>query len=377
MSRATGDVLVLGGYGSVGRVICQELAEVRPGRVIAAGRSRSAADSFARESRGRIRPGTLNLASADLFQALPDGAALVVNCVERRNAELARACFERGIHLIDISATPDIIRQLEALDELAAQRGATGLLSVGTAPGLTNLLAREVRDHLGALSSLNLSILIGLGEAHGPGAVRWMLDSTGRAFTRGEGNEPAKQLSGQGWLSGRGWRMVPFPAPIGSRRSLRFGFSDQVTVCRTLGAESASTWLCLDEGLTGRLATRLLNLLAWSPVHHWRGGRWISDLLVRGGRHGLFGSDRFAVQAEATNHAGETMRATLIGRGEARATGVIAAETALALLNASGAPGVFHLEERFSLETFAQRFERESIEYLCESSHAKSIGSDR
>lgn len=40
---SNGKILVIGGYGNVGKVICKTLADRFPGRVIAAGRNLSAA----------------------------------------------------------------------------------------------------------------------------------------------------------------------------------------------------------------------------------------------------------------------------------------------------------------------------------------------
>jgi saccharopine dehydrogenase (NAD+, L-lysine-forming) len=44
--------------------------------------------------------------------------------------------------------------------------------SVGLAPGLTNLLAKYCLEWLGTVDALEIGILLGLGEAHGPAAIR-------------------------------------------------------------------------------------------------------------------------------------------------------------------------------------------------------------
>ena len=45
--------LVIGGYGVVGRVVCEYLGAKFPGRVVAAGRNMHAASAFASSSSGR------------------------------------------------------------------------------------------------------------------------------------------------------------------------------------------------------------------------------------------------------------------------------------------------------------------------------------
>jgi hypothetical protein len=57
-----------------------------------------------------------------------------------------------------------------------------------------------------------------------------------------------------------------------------------------------------------------------------------------------FGSDRFVVQAAAGDERGRRVAVTATGRGECRATGIVAAEVALRLHEGAAAPGVRHLD---------------------------------
>src|SRR5262249_59047265 len=54
------------------------------------------------------------------------------------------------------------------------------LLSVGLAPGLTNLLAAAV--HAAAPGPLDLAVVLGAGERHGAAAVAWSYGLLGRRF---------------------------------------------------------------------------------------------------------------------------------------------------------------------------------------------------
>jgi pimeloyl-ACP methyl ester carboxylesterase len=55
-------IVVVGGYGAVGRTVCAELAGRFPGRVFAAGRNLAKADAFSREMGDRMLPLGLELA---------------------------------------------------------------------------------------------------------------------------------------------------------------------------------------------------------------------------------------------------------------------------------------------------------------------------
>lgn len=116
--------------------------------------------------------------------------------------------------------------------------------------------------------------------------------------------------------------------PLGRRTAFRFDFSDQHTLPATLGIDAVHTWLCFDS----RLATRLLWLLSVSRVSFllplWRA----SGLLATLSGWLPLGSARFAVQVDATAIAGTTSHFAIIGDGEARRTGPVAAYVARHLL---------------------------------------------
>ncbi|GAA4954590.1 hypothetical protein GCM10023224_44980 [Streptomonospora halophila] len=241
-----------------------------------------------------------------------DGADAVVMCTEQDGGRVARACLERGMGYVDVSASAPRLRAVAALDGLARRRGATAVLSVGLAPGVTNLLARSATDAGGA-GPIRMGVLVGAGEHHGPGALDWILDSM-------------EQAGGPSRLR--------FPPPYGVRTAYRFPFSDQYTLPETLGAPAAETALCLDTRvLTPLLAT------ARRPV----AARLLRRPRVRAAvRRALLrvhaGGDGFAVTA-----ARGPVTAWFSGRSQSRASGVAAALAAGRLPGL--APGVHHIEQ--------------------------------
>ena len=301
-------VLILGGYGAVGRQAAAALVAHVPGaEVVVAGRNPGSAKPVPAATMVRV---DVSDASA-LTGALRD-VDVVLMCAERENAKVARACLERGVHYLDVSATHQVLAELEKLDDLARRNGATAALSVGLAPGVTNLLARHCVER-SATREVRIGVLLGSGEQHGVAAVGWTLDGLGR-------------LDGT-WTA-------PFPAPYGPRTVHRFPFSDQYTLPATLGIETASTGLCLDS----RLVTAMLGAARRPAI-----GRLLRHARVRGIVLAAMtrihvGSDGFAVSVTSG-----TVRATLSGRMESRATGL----TAALLIRDLPAlpPGVAHIEQ--------------------------------
>ncbi|MDX6763706.1 saccharopine dehydrogenase NADP-binding domain-containing protein [Streptomyces sp. F8] len=215
-------IVVVGGYGAVGATVAATLEGWFPGRVVVAGRD---------EARARLLGGVrADVADPDGFrrtlEELGDVAAVVL-CVEPPDTGVARVCLERGVHLVDIGATRRLLDGVADLHDLAAGAGATAVLSVGVAPGLTNLLARRVHEAVGGAERIDLTVLLGAGERHGADAVRWTVEGLAG---------PVAEAPLRTTLPGHGRRTAhPFP------------FSDQHTLPRTLGVEQVTTRLCLDS----------------------------------------------------------------------------------------------------------------------------------
>ncbi|MEV5824856.1 saccharopine dehydrogenase NADP-binding domain-containing protein [Spirillospora sp. NPDC052242] len=302
-------VAVLGGYGAVGREVVAGLRGRVPeivvaGRDLAKARSvpgtiplridlREAFDTALREAFDTA----LREAAAGALDAILDADAVVM-CAERENVGVARACAERGVHYVDVSASREVLRGLEELDGVAAANGASVVVGVGVAPGVTNLLAHRFA---GTGRPVDIGVLLGSGERHGPGAVAWTLDALG-----------ALRELDESWT-------MRFPPPFGTRRVHRFPFPDPSTP-----SGRVRTGLALDS----RAVTALLPRAA-----RFRDARWL-----RAAAHRVHvGGDGFAVAAASGGRV-----AAVSGRRQSRASGLVAA---LAVRRLAGAPrGVRHLE---------------------------------
>lgn len=238
-SRPGDRVLVVGGAGQVGRTIVAALAPLLPGRVVVAGRSLERARAAADAAGHGVTALQFDVADPALA-ADPPPAAAVVMCIDDRSPQLVAAWLARGVHYVDVTATAARIAELEPLDDVARDGGATALLSVGVAPGLTNLLAAHVATGFDAPPEVELLVQLGLGDAHGPAAVAWTLDAMA---------DPAAL---------REARSFALPGRRRPLRAYRFPFPEQDVLPRTLGVAAASSWFALDPAP----ATRLLALSA-------------------------------------------------------------------------------------------------------------------
>jgi saccharopine dehydrogenase (NAD+, L-lysine forming) len=339
-SRKQKDVLVIGGYGAVGSAVCEELSRLFDGQILIAGRNLQQAKKLAQRLGERGEAVQLDATEPVTYQNLLDHVSVVVNCVEYNNVEIARACLARSTHYVEVSATFEILEQLQTLQQEAKLGNAMAVLSVGVAPGLTNLLALYAQSRLNQLSRAELFVLLGFSEKHGEAAIRWTLENLGQRFFVGLGGDRKEVYSfGEG-------RSVTLPKPFGKRIAYRFNFSDQHTLPATLGINSVNTWMCFDSRLATRFFSLMVNSGMASRLPLWRASRLVTALP----RWFTLGTTRFVVQVDATAKDGKERSFALTGDGEARMTGIVAAHVAKHLLEAAGTPGIWHIEQILSLD---------------------------
>jgi len=346
-------IVVVGGYGAVGSILCRELGYRFPGKVYAAGRSLERAERFSRETEGRVLPMRLDIGRPVAPEALA-GVKLVVMCLDQRDASFVRACFRSGAHYIDVSANISFLAQVERLREEAERGGSTAVMNVGLAPGVTNLLALEAYRRLDRTEAIEITILLGLGDRHGQAAVEWTVDNLGASF------EIVRQGSAEIVGSFTDARSANLGDAIGRKRAYRFPFSDQRSLPRTLGVPSVSTRLCLDSAvvtatLAGARKLGLHRLLKLKPLR--------SAAVACFGRVHL-GSERFVVQVEAIGEKdGQAATAVyrLQGSQQSELTARCALDAAEAVYLAAMPPGVFSIEQLLDWQKMS-RLNEEKLE---------------
>lgn len=344
---ASDDVLVVGGYGIVGRTVCRTLADEIDTRVVAAGRSHDRAAAFAEGCEG-IDPGVVDLADESTYAAALDGVGCVVGCVTAPDAAFVTACLERGIDYVDISPSDSFLRTVEGLDETAEQHGATAVLSVGLAPGMTTLLATAGRSTLDSADAIRLAVLLGIGEEVGADTYDWVLDRLRGGFDVRDGGQRRRVAA----FSEP--RRVSLPGH-GRRRVYRYDLADQHVLARTTDIPTVGTWLCYDS----RLATGVSALAARTGAVDRLLGvvdrTRLVDTLLAAAERSPVGGDPFVALATVSGERDgtpTTVRRWVRGHDQGRATAVVAATAARLLLGSDWPAGVHHGHELFELEPF-------------------------
>lgn len=200
------------------------------------------------------------------------------------------------------------------------------MLSVGLAPGLTNLLVKAAAAELDTIESARIGILLGIGDAHGPAAIDWTLHNFRK--TRAGTIEH-----------------LPFGDPPRQYPVLPFDFADQHVLRRTLTIADVQTFMTFDTPLLSRIMFAVLRRVAASAM--------LTRLFRALTPYARLGSDRTALSVEVHGtKAGQRLvrRMKMQGRKEARITALIAAMVVEHVLRHDIAPGVHHIEQILSIE---------------------------
>lgn len=330
-------ILIVGGYGRVGQLIAARLAPHFPRQVIIAGRNFSTAQNVADELGYGIEARTADVSTDEMTDIL-DGVRLVLVCLDQTDTNFVEQCISRHICYIDISADYTFISKVEKLNHSAKVSGATVVLSVGVAPGLTNLLAKRAKEQMGYIERLDIVLEFGGGDHHGQAALNWMFNNLDAEY------EVYEHGMARTVRSFRESIRIQIPNQPNKKLAYRFNFSDQYVIRQTLNIPNVSTWLRFDE----TIMTCLLAKATQAGVSKLFQLLWFRTIVMWLFMNIQMGSEvcGITVQAkgEATNGT-KILTLSLTGQREALMTAIVATETARQILIQPSPSGVYHIEQ--------------------------------
>jgi len=318
------DILIVGGYGTVGRRIAADLAPDYPGRIVVAGRSLEKATQLAAELGYGVHARRANVDDPASVAAALEGVGVVVSCIDQREPHLLHAAVAHGLAYTDI--TPHLMqrRPTQAMKAEAARNGAHILLGAGLAPGISNMLARLGADRVGAVESVVSNILLSIGDVYGPASRSYIMEEIAQSYSvlMDGRQQPAHAFVGAA--------RVPFPSPIGWRTAYLFPFSDQVSFPETLGAGTSFARLALNPAWLGDLMSTLVRLGVPALMGRRAGAQERFNRLIGWLQRKYTGLDWYSVVVEVRGSR-RFVRAGLFGRIQAVGTAIGAAALARAL----------------------------------------------
>jgi saccharopine dehydrogenase-like NADP-dependent oxidoreductase len=334
------EILLVGGYGVVGTLLAAQLEAMHSGHVLVAGRHP--------ERAAGKRVTQLDLDNPKSVEAGLENVRVVIACVRQRESHLLRAAVRRGLAYTSIAPPRMNWSELQTLHAEARRTGARIVAATGLEPGISSILARVGATRLGRVDAVETALLLGIGDEYGADSMTFLLEEIAHPYT--------VVVNGRAEIAHAfvGSARVTFPEPIGSRRAYSMAFTDQLYYPMTLGAKAAVARLALDPPWLGAAIAGVASVgaAAWATRD---GGPQGMRLITERLRHRYRGRDEFALVVDV--RAGDrTVRSTLVGKGQARATAAGATATVEALYRDEvPEPGVWLPEQVLSPERFLAR----------------------
>ena len=271
------NVLIIGGYGMVGRLVAEELVSAEGLRVIVAGRDGARARELA------VRLG-VDWRQVDITDRLSLAAGLTevqitINCFSgpftHFPLDLPRLCAERGIHYLDVSGSYDYTSRLLEQNDLAARNQAILISALGANPGIPGITLMDLKEDFDHAETARVEFVMGARldgvSLAGLKELKYMLDVKPKVWQAG------------GWYSPRPdtrrvWVDKPFNRKIYLGASLT---RDLLPIPGLTGLNDLSFWSGFEDDVLGLalIAGLKLSLTRWDVS-----GRFLLNTLKRMGR---------------------------------------------------------------------------------------------
>jgi len=210
--------IVLGGCGTIGRVVVRDLFESHRQNQI------TVADYRPVEL---IRSPRVRTVFADARKPDLRGHAVVINCTQHEfNLHVMRAALRDGVHYVDLGGLFTWTRRQLKLTRQFQRAGLTAILGMGCAPGITNVLTRAAVERLGGAKSVK--IRVGTKDFNPAPGVPYSAKTLYEEFTL-----TAWIVSGGKFREVQprtGWERVKFPKPVGTQWLVRTRHSEVATL---------------------------------------------------------------------------------------------------------------------------------------------------
>ncbi|MCP4177540.1 MAG: hypothetical protein GY756_07220 [bacterium] len=331
-------IMVVGGYGDVGRTISIELGKKFPRNVIVAGRNYDKAEKLSAYTGKNVLPREIDIFSDSGYDKVLENVSLVIVCIDQKDTKFIEACIKRKINYVDITANYDFSLKVEKLNDLSKEYNTTTLISVGLSPGLTNLLTSYGKSKLDEMHQLDLYILGGLGESHGNATVNWFISKfSDKFYVYENGKRKLVKAFDKGKKS-------LFPENIELRKAYRFDFSDHQILAKNLKLDFSSMWVCFEPSYMSHLLYILRKLGIFTLLRF----SFFKKLLFTCLKIKVGSSDLFIIKADCKgkkDNVSKIVSCSVSGSKEHMATGLFAADVAELMYTSEYPSGVFHIEQ--------------------------------
>jgi ketosteroid isomerase-like protein len=205
-------IVILGGYGTFGRLIADQFA-ASGAEVVIAGRDQVKGQAFA----DSLKAG-FNRCDARSPVSLAEtlrGTQLLINAAgqfQARDYSIPQACIEHGCHYIDLGDGREYVAGITQLHESAKARRVFVCVGASTTPAITSAVVSELRPQVARIRSIKIALTAGNKNPAGASTIASILSYVGA---------PVRVWQDGRWRDQIGWGLgewIRFPRPVGRRR---------------------------------------------------------------------------------------------------------------------------------------------------------------
>lgn len=225
-------IVVLGGAGAMGQVICRDLVESAPVTklIVADFNSDKAGELKTRLGHEKVETAFADIRDRTQLTGVLKGAAVVINSTPYYfNTEVMEAAHDAGCHYLDLGGLFHVTRAQMELNDRFKERGLTAILGMGAAPGMTNVMAACAADELDAVDSIDIVVgCVDFSKADHPLYPPYALDTILDEYTK----EPMVFENGsfQARPPMSGEVEVDLPEPVGRSKAILTLHSEVATL---------------------------------------------------------------------------------------------------------------------------------------------------
>jgi hypothetical protein len=203
-------IVVLGGYGTFGSLISEQLVD--SANVVIAGRDRERGQKYADSIRANYV--LCNAKDKKSLQKAVSGAYIVINASGPflpKDYSIPQTCIGENCHYIDLADDREYVREFYQLDELAKERGIFACTGASTTPAVTYALVFELSSQFSHVHSIKIYLSAGNKNKPGISTFESILSYVGM---------PVQVWTNGKWEHFPGWSLseiFDFPDPVGKR----------------------------------------------------------------------------------------------------------------------------------------------------------------
>ena len=208
----TPKIVILGGYGTFGSLIAEQLARSNA-QVVVAGRDTNKGQAFATALRVGFRH--CDARNTTSLHDLVAGTQLVINAAgpfQVKDYSIPQACIDHGCNYIDLGDGREYVTEIGQLHESARAANVFVCVGASTTPAITSAVVAELRPHFQTIRSIKVALTAGNKIQAGVSTIASILAYVGR---------PVRVWQDRRWQELAGWGLgefIEFPKPVGRRR---------------------------------------------------------------------------------------------------------------------------------------------------------------